>query len=442
MSRLLDGAHLTVDADGAAGDVAAELLADLGASVRRAGDRAPAAVVTGAARDWPGVAGGAVEVATGYAAATAAVLAAWTGRSLLVDRERIAAWVLAPAVVAERWPPAREPVAVGEGAVAADLGAPGDDELFATLRATLDDAVRSDAHMLAEAAQKWRLPVTPFGAARPARRRQAPVVRTGPARARRATVAPAGATCSSRPLAGVVVCDLTAMWAGPLATRLLAMLGAEVVKIDSSARPDGLRFWGAERGGPPSPLYSALNAGKRIVDLDLRTRGGLATAHALIDRADVVVESFSRRVMPSFGLSSRTLAQRWPDVLVAALRAFPPGERADWVAYGPGVHAAAGLGDLGASAAVGEGRFAPPGISYPDPLGGFMLCAAIVAQIVGRARFGRVVATEVSLWDAVAPLWRFAQPGPLTVLPDATDRERLRGRFGPAFTLVGEGAAA
>jgi hypothetical protein len=74
-------------------------------------------------------------------------------------------------------------------------------------------------------------------------------------------------------------------------------------------------------------------------------------------------------------------------------------------------------------------------VSYPDPLAGFLLGAAILAQLVARERLGRVVATEVSLLDAVAPLWRFEQPARLAEPIGADDRARLRTRFGPVFAL-------
>lgn len=450
MSRLLAGVDVAVHGDGAAADLAAGLLAGLGARVRRE-PGGPAAVVAGAVREWPGVPGGTVEVATGYAAATAALLAEWTGRSVAVDRDVVAAWVMAPALVADRWSRPPAPLAVGDGAVAADLGAPGDEQLFDTLWATLDTAVRSDPEALAAAAQEWRLPVAPFAVRRTAPRTPAPVVRADRPRRREESAAASPAApvvprrreanaaappAPARPLAGFVVCDLTAMWAGPLATRLLAMLGAEVVKVDSAVRPDGLRFWGSGHADRPSPLYAELNADKRIVDLDLRTPDGLAGLHGLLDRADVVVDSFSRRVLPSFGLSDDVLATRWPGLLAAAARAFPPGPRAGWGAYGPGIHAAAGLGDVPAAG------FVAPAISYPDPLGGFLLCAAVVAQLVARERLGRVASAEVSLWDAVDPLWAFAQPARLAEPLRARDIRRLGARSCSVFDTSPEAAAA
>ena len=79
-----------------------------------------------------------------------------------------------------------------------------------------------------------------------------------------------------RSLRGLTVVDLSSLWAGPLCGRLLADRGARVIKVESTARPDGAR-----RG--PSSIYDALNAGKESVSIDLRTQTGMAVLRALIE---------------------------------------------------------------------------------------------------------------------------------------------------------------
>jgi hypothetical protein len=97
-----------------------------------------------------------------------------------------------------------------------------------------------------------------------------------------------------------LVLDLSALWAGPLCGRLLALAGARVLKVESLGRPDGGRY------GPPG-FYAALNADKESVALDLRTTRGVACLRSLLGRADVVIESSARA--PS--RSSGSMSKRW-----------------------------------------------------------------------------------------------------------------------------------
>ena len=95
------------------------------------------------------------------------------------------------------------------------------------------------------------------------------------------------------------VLDLTAMWAGPLCTLLLAEWGATVTTIEPAVRPDGLR-------GSPAQ-FAVLDRGKRRVDLDLRTPAGRSAFESLVGEADLLVESFSSRVMPNLGYDAGAL---------------------------------------------------------------------------------------------------------------------------------------
>ena len=97
-----------------------------------------------------------------------------------------------------------------------------------------------------------------------------------------------------RPLDGVRVVDFTWVVAGPVATRILADHGADVIKIE---RRDALDF-GTRRGG----LTGKLNRGKHSVVLNMARPEGVAVARDLIAAADVVIDNFSARVMPELGL--------------------------------------------------------------------------------------------------------------------------------------------
>ena len=112
------------------------------------------------------------------------------------------------------------------------------------------------------------------------------------------------------PFGGLRVVDLTAFWAGPYATSILSDLGADVIKVESIQRPDGMRFAGALRSESLwewSPVFHGANPGKRDVTLRLDHEKGLALVKRLITDADVVIENFSARVMPGFGLDHDTI---------------------------------------------------------------------------------------------------------------------------------------
>jgi crotonobetainyl-CoA:carnitine CoA-transferase CaiB-like acyl-CoA transferase len=130
----------------------------------------------------------------------------------------------------------------------------------------------------------------------------------------------AGATGARElPLRGVRVLDLTNWWAGPAATNVLALLGADVVKVESVQKPDGMRFAsvaspGAERWWEWGFMFLATNANKRGITLDLTRPEGVEVARRLLVSCDAIVENFSPRVVEAFGLD-------WPAVREVNARA-------------------------------------------------------------------------------------------------------------------------
>ena len=98
-----------------------------------------------------------------------------------------------------------------------------------------------------------------------------------------------------RPLAGLRVLDFTHVLAGPFATRILADMGADVVKINSSQRAVGTQ-------DPQHPYYLMWNRNKRALALNLATDEGKESAHALCEHADVVIDNFSAGVLDRWGV--------------------------------------------------------------------------------------------------------------------------------------------
>ena len=269
---------------------------------------------------------------------------------------------------------------------------------------------------VAAVTQELRWPVTPYRAtprARPDRPTTSDrAAATEPTSTVDLDIGPASPIGPRSGRAPVVV-DLSTHWAGPLATALLVRAGAEVIKIDPDCRPDGFRARPA--------LYHHLNGAKETIDLDLRQGQDRARFEQLLERADLLVESFSRRVLPNLGYAPDRLRRRWPRLGLLSLKAFPANRpEADWLAYGPGVHAASGLGLV-------DGEARPTPVAYPDLIAGVAGYRAAVDILASPtppaghgARAGRAMA-EVSLFEAIAPL----------VMASTTERAEPReGRYG------------
>jgi hypothetical protein len=189
-----------------------------------------------------------------------------------------------------------------------------------------------------------------------------------------------GTAGGSRP-PGLVV-DLSALWAGPLCADLLGRCGFEVVKVESTSRPDGAR-----RG--PSAFYDLLHAGHRSVALDLASPSARASLLELMARADVVVASSRPRALDGLGLGPEQVRRRAPGVVWVSVTGYGrSGPGRDRVAFGDDAAAAAGLVAHGAD---GHPRFC--GDAIADPLAGLHAAVGAVA-LWGAGRGGLV---DVSL---------------------------------------------
>jgi crotonobetainyl-CoA:carnitine CoA-transferase CaiB-like acyl-CoA transferase len=129
------------------------------------------------------------------------------------------------------------------------------------------------------------------------------------------------------PLAGVTVVDLTAFWAGPACTHQLATLGADVIKVESPSRPDGMRFATVRPPTEPDwmeygPTFHGTNPGKRSVTIDFSKPEGRELVLRLVARADVVVENFTPRVLGNVALEYGDLIARRSDVILLRMPAF------------------------------------------------------------------------------------------------------------------------
>ena len=193
------------------------------------------------------------------------------------------------------------------------------------------------------------------------------------------------------PLSGTLVVDFTDYWAGPMATRILADLGASVVRVE---RP-GSRFH-AHRVGPYSDWK--MNRGKRSIALDIKTAGGREVLGDLVHRAYVFVENFRPGVVGRLGVAYEDVVKENPGLVYLSLSGFgQDGPRASWASFGPILE--------GASSIQARTRYegATPvllGHSLPDAVGGFVGVFAALNALRARSLTGGGAYIDVSQLEA------------------------------------------
>ena len=130
------------------------------------------------------------------------------------------------------------------------------------------------------------------------------------------------------PLEGIRVLDMTAWWAGPSATHILAALGAEVIHVESAGRPDGMRMIGGMMAAhysewwEASPHFLQANSNKLGITLDLTTEEGRDLIEQLITKCDAIVENYTPRVFDNFGLSWDRVHELNPQAILMRMPAF------------------------------------------------------------------------------------------------------------------------
>ena len=270
---------------------------------------------------------------------------------------------------------------------------------------------------------------------------------------------------SALPLEGLRVVDLSAFWAGPFATAYLADMGADVVKVESIQRPDGMRFAGAlrrERLWEWSPVFHGANPGKRDVTLRLDSPEGMALLRRLIAGADLVIENYSARVMEHFGLGWAAVREMNPRVVMVRMPAFGlDGPWRDRPGFAMTVEQVSGLAWM-----TGYADLPLVVRGACDPIGGmhavFALLVALehrrrsgegqlvevplvevalnvaAEQVIERSAYGRLLVRDENRGPCAAPqgVYRCGGPGGLLALAVASDAQwqALRGVMGdPAW---------
>jgi len=192
------------------------------------------------------------------------------------------------------------------------------------------------------------------------------------------------------PLEGIRVLDFTWVVAGPVATRILADHGAEVIKLERKPGPLGSRQTG---------LQGDLHRGKRSIAVNMGTSRGVEIARRLAEISDIVIDNFSARVMRSWGMDFAALSQLKPDIICLSMSGLGhTGPRSNYVSYGPTLQALAGFTLLMADR---KGEPAGYGYSYADMSGGYTGALAALMALWHRRRTGRGQFVDLSQFEAV-----------------------------------------
>ena len=202
-------------------------------------------------------------------------------------------------------------------------------------------------------------------------------------------------------LFGIRVLDLTNILSGPYATYQMALLGAEVIKVENPKDGDLARKLGASpelNAQLMGTSFLAQNAGKLSVTIDLKHPDGKALFRDLVASADVLVENFRPGVMERLGFSYQALREANPSLVYCAISGFGQnGPLAGNPAYDQIVQGMSGVMSI-----TGDAQTAPLRVGYPlcDTLGGMAAAFAVVSALVKRGRTGEGAFIDVSMLDS------------------------------------------
>jgi crotonobetainyl-CoA:carnitine CoA-transferase CaiB-like acyl-CoA transferase len=203
------------------------------------------------------------------------------------------------------------------------------------------------------------------------------------------------------PLQGVRVVELTKVWAGPYAGKLLAMLGAEVIKIETAAAPEEMRAYGGTDINH-APYFLSINPEILSVDLDIKSTEGMARLRELIARSDIVINNLRPGAMERQGLGYEQLKAVKADIISVSIKMWGnDGPLGHQTGYAPSFAALAGLASL-----VGYPGGSPLGTSmrYGDSTVGAVAAYAAVVALLHRELSGEGQFVDVSAVEALSSM--------------------------------------
>ncbi|MBI2848005.1 MAG: CoA transferase [Chloroflexi bacterium] len=209
------------------------------------------------------------------------------------------------------------------------------------------------------------------------------------------------------PLEGIRVADLTMVWAGPYGTRMLADMGAEVIKIESIRNYDLIRTFvnlprGTERPYNKSAYFNHYNRNKLGVSLDLSKPRGVELFKELIKISDVVVENYRADVMEKLCLTYDVLKEIKQDIIMVSLPGHgKTGPERNNYAYGTLIEELSGMVSI---TGYPDADVQRSGISYGDPVAGAMAAAAVAVALHERQRTGKGQFVDMSQRETLTRL--------------------------------------
>jgi benzylsuccinate CoA-transferase BbsF subunit len=218
-----------------------------------------------------------------------------------------------------------------------------------------------------------------------------------------------------RALDGIRILDFTWVVAGPVATRILADQGAEVIKIE---RRDSLDL-GSRRGGFTGNLFR----GKQSTVINMSDPRGREVARQLVKVSDVVIDNFSARVMRNWGMDYESLRQIKPDIIAVSMSGFGhTGPHRDYVSYGPTLQALSGYTLLMRHAGKEPAGW---GYSYADMSGGYSGALAVLMALWYRRRTGSGQFVDLSQFETISSV---VGPTLLDILVNKTQSDSFGNR--------------
>ncbi len=216
---------------------------------------------------------------------------------------------------------------------------------------------------------------------------------------------------SEGPLSGIRVLSFCQTWAGPFATELLALLGADVVQVSPPHRTDSFRrFSGRVPPGIADPNrkqhpqntqghYNSVNLNKRNVTIDVSQEKGMELLWRLLPRFDILADNFRPTVIPSWGVSLEKLHEMRPGMIWASLSGFgETGPYSTFPGNGVTIEPMSGIASING---YEEGPGMNTGGIYADPVSGYFLVAAIMAALAHRDLTGEAQRVDLSMMEAL-----------------------------------------
>ncbi len=203
-----------------------------------------------------------------------------------------------------------------------------------------------------------------------------------------------------RPFEGIKILDLTHVLAGPFATYQLALLGAEVIKIEPPDDPDQTRSIGSDKAlnqANMGTFYLSQSSNKRSITLDLKSEDGRAILKQLVMRTDVLVENYRPGALAALGLGAEAMMALNPRLIYASMSAFgQDGPRGSHTGYDMNIQASSGIMAMTGTEAVNPLMLGPSAVDYASGTTGAFALASALFQ---RERTGRGQRIDLAMLD-------------------------------------------